>query len=212
MNHNTIKAQIYTIAFWYSAESILFNSWSLGVMRSHNRVKHIYICFNGDNLWKSLQETTEPRKVQIYLQGDLMAIKKSNFACVYMQNISQYNPRSDEVRRIEASELDSQTAGDLDWLACVPIPLTDLHSGASLCVHIPGSLSALGCWKWGFRINHQLTATSGFRGSRDAEERSWRRNREEESRRSSRGVWQNTPGWRMIIEYFLIIYFNPILK
>jgi hypothetical protein len=25
------------------------------------------------------------------LQGDLMAIKKSNFACVYMQNISQYD-------------------------------------------------------------------------------------------------------------------------
>jgi hypothetical protein len=25
------------------------------------------------------------------LQGDLMAIKKSNFACVYMRNISQYD-------------------------------------------------------------------------------------------------------------------------
>jgi hypothetical protein len=39
-----------------------------------------------------VQETTEPKKVQIYLQGDLMAIKKSNFACVYMPNISQYDP------------------------------------------------------------------------------------------------------------------------
>jgi hypothetical protein len=36
MNHSTIKAQIYTSASLYSAESILFNSWSLGVMRGHN--------------------------------------------------------------------------------------------------------------------------------------------------------------------------------
>jgi hypothetical protein len=61
MNHSTIKAQIYTSDLLYSA--ILFNSWSLGVMRGHNRVKHFYICFNG----------------------------KSNFACVYVQNISQYD-------------------------------------------------------------------------------------------------------------------------
>jgi hypothetical protein len=38
MNHSTIKAQIYTSASLYNAESILFNSWSLGVMRGHNRV------------------------------------------------------------------------------------------------------------------------------------------------------------------------------
>jgi hypothetical protein len=50
MNHSTIKAQIYTSASLYSAESILFNSWSLGVMRGHNRVKHFYICFNGESL------------------------------------------------------------------------------------------------------------------------------------------------------------------
>ena len=56
----------------------------------HNRVKHIYICLNGENLWKSHQDTTELKKFK-YLQGDLMAIKKSNFACVYMQNISQYD-------------------------------------------------------------------------------------------------------------------------
>jgi hypothetical protein len=34
-------------------------------------VKHFYICFNGENLQKSFQETTEPKKVQIYLYGDL---------------------------------------------------------------------------------------------------------------------------------------------
>jgi hypothetical protein len=27
-----------------SAETILFNLWSLGVMRGHNRVKHFLIC------------------------------------------------------------------------------------------------------------------------------------------------------------------------
>jgi hypothetical protein len=46
MNHSTMKAQIYTSASLYSAESILFNSWFLGVMKVHNRVKHFYICFN----------------------------------------------------------------------------------------------------------------------------------------------------------------------
>jgi hypothetical protein len=59
MNHSTIKAQICTSASLNSAESILFSSLSLGVMRGHNRVKHFYICFNGESLWKSLQETTE---------------------------------------------------------------------------------------------------------------------------------------------------------
>jgi hypothetical protein len=46
MNHSTIKAQIYMNASLYSAES----SWSLGVMMGHNRVKHFYICFNGESL------------------------------------------------------------------------------------------------------------------------------------------------------------------
>jgi hypothetical protein len=50
MNHSTIKAQIYTSASWYNAQSILFNSWFPGVMRGHNRVKHFYTCFNGENL------------------------------------------------------------------------------------------------------------------------------------------------------------------
>jgi hypothetical protein len=30
-------------------------------------------------------------KVQIYWQGDLMAIKKNNVACVHRRNISQYD-------------------------------------------------------------------------------------------------------------------------
>jgi hypothetical protein len=31
-------------------------------MRGHNRVKHFYIYFNGESLWKSLLETTEPKQ------------------------------------------------------------------------------------------------------------------------------------------------------
>jgi hypothetical protein len=89
MNHSTIKAQIYMSATWYSAESILFHSWPLGVMRGYNRVKHIYICFNGENLLKISSRYHWAKKLPIYLQGDLMAIKKSNFVCVYMGNISQ---------------------------------------------------------------------------------------------------------------------------
>jgi hypothetical protein len=91
MNHSTIKAQIYMSASWYSTESILFNSCSPGVIGGHNRVKHFYICFNGGNLWKSFQKPTEPKKFQIYWQGDLMAIKKSNVACVHRRDISQYD-------------------------------------------------------------------------------------------------------------------------
>jgi hypothetical protein len=41
-----------------------------------------------ENLFK---KPLSQKKVQIYLQGDLIAIKKSNFVCVYMRNISQYN-------------------------------------------------------------------------------------------------------------------------
>jgi hypothetical protein len=55
MNHSTIKAQIYMSASWYSAESILFNPWSSGVMRVLKKVKHFSICFNGEvfeNLFK----------------------------------------------------------------------------------------------------------------------------------------------------------------
>jgi hypothetical protein len=93
MNHSTIKTKIYMSlsASWYSAESILFNLWSPGVIGGHNRVEHFYICFNGENLWKSFQKPTVPKNVQIYWQGDLMAIKKSNVACVHRRNISQYD-------------------------------------------------------------------------------------------------------------------------
>jgi hypothetical protein len=42
-----------------------------------------------ENLFK--KQMSQIKKNYIYLQGDLMAIKKSNFACVYMQNISQYD-------------------------------------------------------------------------------------------------------------------------
>jgi hypothetical protein len=33
----------------------------IGVGRGHNRVKHIYICFNGKNLSKSFKETPDPK-------------------------------------------------------------------------------------------------------------------------------------------------------
>jgi hypothetical protein len=67
VNHGTIKAEIYLSASWYSAESIIFNWWPPRVMRGHNRVKHIYMCFNGENLWKSLKETTARKKVWILI-------------------------------------------------------------------------------------------------------------------------------------------------
>jgi hypothetical protein len=72
MNHSTINAQIYRSACLYSAESILFNSWSLGVMRGCNRVKHFYICFNGESLWKSLQETLSQNSTNLLARSDLM--------------------------------------------------------------------------------------------------------------------------------------------
>jgi hypothetical protein len=31
-------------------------------MNGHNRVKDIYICLNGENLWKYFQETTDRKK------------------------------------------------------------------------------------------------------------------------------------------------------
>jgi hypothetical protein len=42
--------QIYLKASWHSAESILLNSWSPGIWRGHNRVKHFYVCFNRKSL------------------------------------------------------------------------------------------------------------------------------------------------------------------
>jgi hypothetical protein len=43
----------------------------------------------------SSRNTAEKKEVQIYLQGDLMAIKKSNFACVYTRNITNITQVSD---------------------------------------------------------------------------------------------------------------------
>jgi hypothetical protein len=60
-------------------------------MRGHIRVKHIYICLNEDNFLKISSRYHGAKKVQSFLQGDLMAIKKSNFACIYMRNITQYD-------------------------------------------------------------------------------------------------------------------------
>ena len=50
----------------------------------------------GENIFTSASmgkifETTEPKKVPIYWQADLMVIKKSNFVCVNRQNISQFD-------------------------------------------------------------------------------------------------------------------------
>ena len=45
-----------------------------------------------ENLLKNPQSE---KKVKIYWQGDLMAIKKSNVACVHRRNISQYTQVSD---------------------------------------------------------------------------------------------------------------------
>jgi hypothetical protein len=75
----------------YSAESILFNLWSQGVIGGHNRVKHFYICFNGGNLFENLFKNPKSQKKKFKFTGDLMAIKKSNVACVHRQNISQYD-------------------------------------------------------------------------------------------------------------------------
>jgi hypothetical protein len=45
-------------------------------------------------IFENLFKNPLSQKKVLYLQGDLMAIKKGNFACVYMRNISQYD--SDE--------------------------------------------------------------------------------------------------------------------
>jgi hypothetical protein len=60
-NHCARRAHIYRKAFWYNVDSMLFKSWSPGVGMGHSRVKHIYICFNGKNLSKSVQETPDPK-------------------------------------------------------------------------------------------------------------------------------------------------------
>jgi hypothetical protein len=105
-------------ASWYSAESFFFlNLWSPGVIGGHNRVKHF---FNGENLWKSFQKPTEPKKVQIHWQGYLMAIKKSNIACVHRRNISQYDS--------------GERCGP--WASCLSYTFNFIYSsGGSICEH-----------------------------------------------------------------------------
>jgi hypothetical protein len=62
-------------------------------MRGHNKVEHFYMCFNGKIFENLFEETTEPKKVQIYLQGDLMVIKKKVtlyvFICEILANMTQ---------------------------------------------------------------------------------------------------------------------------
>jgi hypothetical protein len=72
MNQSTIKTQIYTSASWYTVESVLFNSWCQGVVMGHNRVKYFYICFDKGKFLKIFSRNHWAKKVQIYLQGDLM--------------------------------------------------------------------------------------------------------------------------------------------
>jgi hypothetical protein len=50
-----------------------------GVIGAHKGGKHFYICFDG-KIFENLFKKPHSQKVQIYWQGDLMAIKKSNFA------------------------------------------------------------------------------------------------------------------------------------
>jgi hypothetical protein len=52
MNHSTIKAQIYKVLPDVVQNQIYLLHGPRGVMRAHNRVKHFYICLNGENLLK----------------------------------------------------------------------------------------------------------------------------------------------------------------
>jgi hypothetical protein len=91
MNHSTIKAQIYTSASWYSAESILFLVAG-GYEGTHQGKTYLHLLQWGKSqALKIYSRYHWAQKVQIYWQGDLMGIKKSNFACVYMRDISQYD-------------------------------------------------------------------------------------------------------------------------
>jgi hypothetical protein len=45
----------------------------------------------GKSFENLVKKPTEPKKVQIYWQADLMAITKSNVACVHRQNVNQYD-------------------------------------------------------------------------------------------------------------------------
>jgi hypothetical protein len=84
MNHSTIKVQIYTSAFWYSTESMLFNSRSLGVLRGHNRVKHIYIWFNGGKALKFSSRYHWTNTVAMWSNGN-----KEKYVCEILADMTQ---------------------------------------------------------------------------------------------------------------------------
>jgi hypothetical protein len=98
MNHSTIKAQIYTSASWCSAESILFHSWSPRKIWGATMAKHFYISFNGENFLKRPLSQNSSNLLARWSNAESSCpgavgatIKKSNFACVYMQIFSQYD-------------------------------------------------------------------------------------------------------------------------
>jgi hypothetical protein len=72
MNHSTIKTQIYSSASWYSAESILFNLWSSGVIGGHNRENISTSASMGEIFENPFKKPQSQKKVQIYWQGDLL--------------------------------------------------------------------------------------------------------------------------------------------
>jgi hypothetical protein len=105
-NHKSRRAHFYRKAFWCNIKSNFFRSWSLGVWRDHNRVKHVYNLLQWEKSFKNFSRDPWPNKFHFFLQVDLMQShvfkvkvperlgpqeKKSNFACVYMGNISQYD-------------------------------------------------------------------------------------------------------------------------
>jgi hypothetical protein len=102
MNHSIIKAQIYMSASWYSAKSVLFNSWSPKKIWGSTMVKHFYICFNGESLWKSFKETTSPKQFKFTCKVIFCRIKllkswsrSNNFACVYVKYLANMTQVSD---------------------------------------------------------------------------------------------------------------------
>jgi hypothetical protein len=76
-NHRARRAHIYMKAFWCNVDSSLYKPWSPGVGRGHNRENHISMCLH----WKKIFYSRTSKPISI----------KLNFACVYVQNISQYD-------------------------------------------------------------------------------------------------------------------------
>jgi hypothetical protein len=74
-NHWARRAHIYMKAFWYNVDSSLYKPWSLGVERGHNREKPYFYVFTLKKIFFS--RTSKPISIKL------------NFACVYLQYISQ---------------------------------------------------------------------------------------------------------------------------